>query len=290
MSFHKATFIKALVDLLGPYKRVCDETITALWHGSTELDHACLYALQTGGKRFRPAIVWMMQDALGDTSWRQHPEAGLACEYFHTSSLIADDSPCMDNDDYRRGQLTTHKKFSESTALLASFALISEGFRAIAQMPLRETQDASTLSFAIFEASRTMGIDGLLGGQMLDLKPQDMSEEQLWKMVDQKTGALFELCFILGWIFGGGRKELSGQVQSLAISFGRAFQLIDDLDDYEQDLAMGKVNNYAVLHGLEVAADKAKAYVYSFQEGLKTLGLSQSPLASLSDILLQALV
>ena len=185
MSFNKDAFLKPLLSLLGPYKEFCDTSIDSLWTGSTELDHACLYALQTGGKRFRPALVWMMQDALHFHDWKKYPGPALGCEYFHTASLIGDDLPCMDNDDFRRGKPTTHKQFSEATALLSSYALISEGFRMIAETPLPQGQDDSFHMKAISEASQTMGIAGLLGGQMLDLYPPGTDPEILMDIIDK---------------------------------------------------------------------------------------------------------
>ena len=288
MSFLKPAFLLSLQTVLGPYKAYCDTVIDALWKGTTELDAACLYALQTGGKRFRPALVWMVEEALGQGSWKQNPGPALACEYFHTASLIADDLPCMDNDDFRRGKPTTHKQFSESTALLSSFALISEGFRAIAETPLLPKQDPHLLSFAISEASRTMGIPGLLGGQQLDLHPPKHDFDTLMEIVDKKTGALFELCFVLGWIFGGGKKERIDDVRGLASSFGRAFQLIDDIDDYEQDIKAHKTNNCAVRFGLEEVISQAKSYALEFKERLQLLHIEKKDLQSLADVLLSA--
>lgn len=285
MLYQKKEFLQSLSSLLGKYKHFCDETLSLIWTKPDELDQACFYALQSGGKRFRPALVWMVEEALGNVDWKKAPGPGLACEYFHTASLIADDLPCMDNDDFRRGKPTTHKQFAESTALLGSFALISEGFRAIAQTPLPSKQPMELHLYAISEASRTMGIQGLLGGQMLDMNAQ-LTHEKLLEMIDKKTGALFELCFLLGWIFGGGSKDRMDEVKSLSTDFGRAFQLIDDLDDYEQDLKANKKNNFAVLYGPEKASKTAEEYARSFQDKLSRLQIGHTGLSSLADFLL----
>jgi len=173
--------------------------------------------------------------------------------------------------------------------LLGSYALISEGFRAIAETKLPNGQVASLHTQAISEASYTMGISGLLGGQMLDLSPPGTDPEMLMAIIDKKTGALFELCFVLGWIFGNGDQKKLSEVRSLSHKFGRAFQLIDDLDDYEQDVRAGKQNNFAVLYGLEGAVNKAKEYIVAFKKGLEGLKIDQSPLKLLADALLQAL-
>lgn len=289
MAFQKDAFLQPLMELLSPYKDFCDVQLDALWTGQTELDRACLYALQTGGKRFRPALVWMMQEALQFHEWKKFPGPALACEYFHTASLIGDDLPCMDNDDFRRGKPTTHKQFSEAIALLSSYALISEGFRAIAETPLPAKQEASLHTKAISEASFTMGISGLLGGQMLDLSPPGTDPETLMAIIDKKTGALFELCFVLGWIFGGGQQEKLESVRALSHLFGRSFQLLDDIDDYEQDVRAGKKNNFAVLYGLEGAKQKAGEFMTSFKHELRELKIDRSPLSFLADSYLRVL-
>src|SRR5437016_8742652 len=128
-----ALFAESIFKALAPYKaRIEPAIVSSLsrFGEKTELRDACEYSLQTGGKRFRPAIVYMVTDAL--KSKNDVTDAALAVEFFHTASLIADDLPCMDNDDFRRGRPTTHKVYPESVALLASFALIAAGFEYIA--------------------------------------------------------------------------------------------------------------------------------------------------------------
>jgi geranylgeranyl diphosphate synthase type II len=131
------------------------------------LKEACIYSLLTGGKRFRPAIVLMVAKALNKGF--DVLDAAIAVEYFHTASLIADDLPCMDNDDERRNKPSLHKAFNETTALLASYALISAGYRAIWQNGQKNDKDLNKLSVALEVASFNTGILGATGGQFLGL-------------------------------------------------------------------------------------------------------------------------
>ena len=236
------------------------------------------YAIQSGGKRFRPALVWMVAEALHGRA--SADRAALAVEFFHVSSLIIDDLPCMDNDDFRRGVATTHKVFAEHFAILASFALTAAGFELISDIPA--SPEAQKMAYR--EASRAIGLHGLIGGQQLDLVP-DLAKgrEGITRLIDLKTGALFGLCFIFGWLFGGGETRQLEQVRHLATLFGRIFQIVDDIDDMDQDKAAGKSGNYALLFGLDSAREEVRAYIDQFCDGARQIGLGQSPLIPLME-------
>ncbi len=200
----------------------------------TPLRDACEYALKSGGKRFRSAIVLMVADAIGKGA--NVMQAALAIEYFHTASLIADDLPCMDDDNERRGVPSLHKKFNETIALLASYALISEGYNALAKNA--EIISKSGLGFseqadrrcrlALENVSYNTSLFGVIGGQFLDIYSQDLSLDSVLEVIHQKTGSLFEISFVLGWLFGGGGLERLPQIKTLARHFGAAFQIEDD--------------------------------------------------------------
>ena len=271
-------FADKLSSIISPYKKRFEELLSERENGGEygfvdELKKASVYALVSGGKRFRPAIVWMMAEALSKTDSRLCDNLALAVEYFHTASLIADDLPCMDNDDFRRGIPTTHKVFNEATALLASFSLIALGFESIAKAPLPHGATHELYQRAVIEASRTMGAMGLIGGQTIDLTPPNHEKETIEKIIDMKTVALFDLSFILGWLFGGGSVELIPHVNSLARDFGRAFQILDDLDDLEKDRAQGKLINYALRFGVQEAIKEIRRYVDRSIKTMKELGL-----------------
>ena len=208
---------------------------------ASALRDACAYALLSPGKRLRPALVLMVADALGHGL--DALPAALSVEYFHTASLIADDLPCMDDDSERRGRPALHKMFEESVALLASYTLIAAGYEGIHKngavmkknLLFRHRADEATVR-ALEIATRCAGIRGATGGQFLDLFPPDHSLETLRQINAQKTGTLFQISFVFGWLFGGGASSKLAQVEQAAGHLGMAFQIRDDLDD-DEDIA-----------------------------------------------------
>lgn len=197
-----------------------------------QLRDACEYALFSGGKRLRPLFVLLIAKALGKQ--KNVIEAALAVEYFHTASLIADDLPCMDNDDQRRGKPTLHKAFPESIALLASYTLIALGYEGIYRNGMA-IASSEAIAKALEIASRSAGFSGATHGQFIDLFPPDHSLQTAEKMISQKTATLFQLAFSLGWIFGGGNLTLLPTIEEAAKHLGIAFQISDDLQDLDQD-------------------------------------------------------
>lgn len=205
------------------------------------LRESCVYALKRGGKRLRPLIVLLTAEALGFglDVW----EAALAVEYFHTASLIADDLPCMDDDEERRGRPSLHKMFGESVALLASYTLIAAGYGGIYEngkrMGGQPGADKAVL-LALEGATRCAGLRGATLGQFYDLQGGEMDWEKKKRVVDLKTGTLFEIAFLFGWLFGGGKVELLGKLRECAYGLGLAFQLKDDIEDGEIEREWGK--------------------------------------------------
>jgi geranylgeranyl diphosphate synthase, type II len=287
----KSAFSEAVIKILEPYKTRFEPVMKSsieLLGPKNKLRDACEYALIAPGKRFRPALVYMVAEAIGKGT--DVSEAALAVEYFHTASLIADDLPCMDNDDYRRGRPTVHKVWNESIALLASFALISSGFEHIARNAdfLKKRDDdlskscAEIAQIGVLEASYTMGSIGLIGGQYLDLFMRDLNEKSFLDIIEKKTAALFELCFVLGWIFGGGERSKLKTVHEAARQFGIAFQIIDDIDDMQKDREYNNPVNYANFFGLDKAIKKVHEACDLFQKCLMELQLSSTALNALS--------
>ncbi len=277
----KAIFSEQAKVVLEPYKARFEEEMVQAFDSfgpKNSVRDAMEYALKGDGKRFRPALVYMVADGLKQA--KNVTPAALAVEYFHTSSLIADDLPCMDNDDFRRGRATTHKVYGEAVALLASYALIASGFEAIAK---NETKDPEISRLAVLQASKTMGAPGLIGGQYYDLYLKDLDKEKLLMILDMKTCALFDLCMTLGWLFGGGRKDALPEVHKAAYHFGMAFQILDDLDDSKKDKDANRIVNYANLFGVDEAKAAVEANVRAFQESLKTLELQETPLFGLAE-------
>ena len=213
------------LDLIGPKSSIRD---------------ACEYALTSGGKRIRPAIVLMISKSLGfgiDVTY-----AALATEFFHTASLVADDLPSMDDDDERRNKPSTHKVFGEATALLTSYALISAGYMALAKNTeiirgLESHFKGQDLicSTVLENAAYNTGLHGATGGQFLDLIPPNLSLPTIKEIIHKKTISLFEISFVSGWLFGGGDLKKLSTVKQAASHFGMAFQIADDLNDRIQD-------------------------------------------------------
>lgn len=267
--------LKEIFRILDGYKNQIENKIEKdlleNFGSSTVLKEACAYSLLNGGKRFRPAIVLMVAKAIG----KGHDvlDAAIAVEYFHTASLIADDLPCMDDDDERRNRPSLHKAFNETTALLASYALISAGYRAIWQNSLKNDKNSENLSLALSVATFNTGILGATGGQFLDIFPPDNSVETLLEILNKKTVTLFEIAFCLGWIFGGGDHRKLDLIKKLAYHFGMAFQIADDLSDLAQDEKQEQSVNLAKVVGLNQAKEVLAKEKSSLLQVAKELSL-----------------
>lgn len=232
-----------------------------------QLRNACEYALMNGGKRLRPLIVLMTAESLGK-GFEVIP-AALSVEYFHTASLIADDLPCMDDDDMRRGQPSLHKAFSEDIAILASYTLIAAGYGGIVENGKR-VKSNEVVALCLEAVTRCAGMRGATQGQFLDLYPTDASWETFQNIATMKTASLFEVSFLFGWLFGGGKVEAMEDLRQCAHHLGMAFQIADDLDDDVQDAS---ALNIATICGKEKARERLEREIFSFREGLKRLGL-----------------
>ncbi len=272
--------IKLNTSLLKPLKETFEtflsRNITNLGD-QNKLRDACEYALLNGGKRIRPLIVMMMSKALGNDL--DVLEGSLSVEYFHTASLIADDLPCMDNDDFRRNKPALHKIHGEAVSLLASYALISAGYEKISQSvqvlsrqkePFRERAN-ETCVIALDTATRCAGISGATGGQFKDLYSEKKTIEEAFDIIYKKTVTLFEIAFVFGWIFGGGALERVEKIRETAYHFGMAFQIADDLDDIDQD-DEGSLN-IALLLGKKEARELFNEEMETFALKMKKLGI-----------------
>ncbi|MCH9608505.1 MAG: hypothetical protein S4CHLAM45_10830 [Chlamydiales bacterium] len=229
----------------------------------SRLSDACAYALTNGGKRLRPSFVYQIADQIGKGI--DVTDAALAVELFHTASLIADDLPCMDDDDMRRGRLSLHKAFDEATAILTTYALIAEGYERIRLAS--KGRDPEICQLALQLATANTGIHGATGGQYLDLH----EPENLLSVIEKKTGTLFEIAFAFGWLFGGGEVEKLETIKKAARNFGLAFQIQDDLLDVKQD---DQEKNYALLYGEKNARQTLDRTLTRLQELLNEVNLS----------------
>ncbi len=272
----------ATQEILFRYKNTVDGKIEGLLErlqGRGDLTAACGHALR-GGKRFRPAIVFMVADALdreADVS-----EAALAVELFHTASLVADDLPSMDDDDERRNQPSVHVKYGESVALLVTYALIAEGYACLTRGGLC---DAAARLLAVENVAKNTGAHGASGGQFLDLFPPDASQETLLEVLRLKTVTLFEISLVLGWIYGGGDIESLDLVKRLAHHYGMAFQIADDIDDMEQDSKNDCQVNFALAFGKDGALEQFSQQASAYRELLAELNIASPALVALIEVL-----
>ncbi len=259
----------------------------------TKLRDACEYALKSGGKRFRPLLVLMIAEALGNNL--NVLDAALSVEFFHTASLIVDDLPCMDNEEERRSQPTLHKIYGESIALLSSYALICAAFEKIhtntvkmreSDSPFREMADSAGI-LALESATRCAGISGATGGQFFDIFPPNLTLETLRHVIYQKTVTLFEVSFVFGWLFGGGDSYRIEQVKKSAYHFGMAFQIADDLGDLAQDEKNQREINLAKHIGKERAFVVFEEELKLFKITLMELGLDTPSFKKMCDMLHQ---
>ena len=224
------------------------------------------YSLLASGKRLRPIFAFEFCRLCGEDWKTAAPFAG-AIEMIHTYSLIHDDLPCMDNDDYRRGRLTNHKVYGEAMAVLAGDALLTDAFAlaSTAQLP-----NPADMALAIGVLSENAGSLGMVGGQVLDIlsEERECSEQEVLDVQSRKTGALINAACVLGAIAGGAGEEQINAAAGFAGCLGLAFQIRDDMLDVIGDAGeLGKAvghdagkNTFVRLYGLEKCEELVQKY------------------------------
>lgn len=221
------------------------------------LYEAMAYSLLAGGKRLRPILVFEFCRLCGG-NWKDAAPFAAAIEMIHTYSLIHDDLPAMDNDDYRRGRLTNHKVYGEALAILAGDALLTDAFSLAASAKLPHQED---LGLAISVLSDNAGSLGMVGGQVLDILSEERTctEQEVLDIQNRKTGALINAACVLGAIAGGASEKQIAAAARFAGCLGLAFQIRDDmLDVIGNAQELGKSvgtdaakNTFVRLYGLE---------------------------------------
>ncbi len=221
---------------------------------------AMRYSLLAGGKRLRPIFVFDFCRMCGG-DWKEAAPFAAAIEMIHTYSLIHDDLPCMDNDDYRRGRLTNHKVYGEATAVLAGDALLTAAFSYLANAPY----SAETRIEAVKVLSECAGCLGMVGGQVLDMQSEQRkcTAQEVLDIQSRKTGALIRAGCLLGVLAGNGTKQQLEHAKTFADHLGLAFQIRDDMLDVIGDAKqLGKAvgvdadkNTFVHLYGLEKCQD-----------------------------------
>ena len=249
------------------------------------LIRAMRYSVFSGGKRLRPILALEAARLVSDKS-KEAMTVACAIEFVHTFSLIHDDLPCMDNDDYRRGKLTCHRVFDEDVALLAGDALLNQAYVCLTESLKRGEISEEIFAKLVLEFSKNIGKNGLIGGQMNDLLLNPVREKfsnginlkNLEKIYLQKTAALFILAVRAGAIVSSSDRKYLASLSGFAKNFGLAFQIIDDC----LDSGIGEIN-YLNLMRPRTARAKAKKYITQAKEYLKVFGRKAEHLKQLAD-------
>lgn len=223
------------------------------------------YSLLAGGKRLRPIFAFEFCRMCG-TDWKKAAPLAAAVEMIHTYSLIHDDLPCMDNDDFRRGRPTNHKVYGEALAVLAGDALLTDAFTIAATADL----EGKAMADAIGVLSECAGSLGMVGGQVLDIMSEErvLTEQEVLDIQSRKTGALIRAACACGAIAGGATEEQFDAACQFAAGLGLAFQIRDDmLDVIGTKEEMGKgvgtdetKNTFVRLYGLERCGELVTKY------------------------------
>ena len=242
---------------------------------SADLTETILYSIEAGGKRIRPLLLLELLEGFGLELTPAHFQVAAALEMIHTGSLIHDDLPAMDNDDYRRGRLTSHKKFGEDMAILAGDSLFLDpyGLVAMAELPSQVKVDL------IAELSLAAGSFGMVAGQVLDMQGEGrkLTMDQLQTIHANKTGKLLAYPFVAAGIIAQTSQSVLGKLRQAGELLGLAFQVRDDILDVtasfdqigktpQKDLAAEK-STYPALLGL----DGARAFFDETLEQAKSL-------------------
>lgn len=237
------------------------------------------YSLLAGGKRLRPLFMYEMYVMLGGTDEKAIRPFMMAMEMIHTYSLVHDDLPAMDNDDYRRGKLTTHKKYGEAMGILTGDALLNAAYET-AFMAFDSETDAACIGAALKVLANKAGVYGMVGGQVVDVENNGrfVEEEMLSYVYKNKTSALIEASLMIGAILAGASEAVVRQAEKIGTEIGIAFQIQDDLLDVVGDAeVIGKPvhsdeknekSTYVAIHGLDKSREKVKECT---EDGLSVL-------------------
>lgn len=256
---------------------------------------AMRYSLMAGGKRLRPILCLATCELLGGTIEMAMPTA-CALEMIHTMSLIHDDLPAMDNDDYRRGKLTNHKVYGEDVAILAGDGLLAYSFEHVAVATQNVPADRVLRVVAML--GRAVGAAGLVGGQVVDLECEgkpDVSLDTLNFIHNHKTAALLEAAVVSGGLLAGASETELQQLSRYAQNIGLAFQIIDDILDITatqeelgktagKDLQAQKAT-YPSIWGLDESRRQAQQLVDEAKAELTSFGDRAIPLQALAEFI-----
>lgn len=245
----------------------------------SRLPEAMRYSIFAGGKRIRPLLVLAACEAVGGDARMALPFA-CALEMIHTYSLIHDDLPSMDNDDFRRGKATSHRVFGEALAILAGDALLTDAFALMASPEARKGLEGDVVLEVIHQVALAVGSRGMVGGQASDVELEGRQVDQgviRW-IHDRKTAAFIQVAAKIGAMIGGAKGEELASMERFGLAFGRAFQLVDDILDWGEE----KTSNLAKAVGLKEAQEEARRLFREAYDALVPFGLRAEPLREIA--------
>ena len=248
------------------------------------------YSLLAGGKRLRPMLLWEMYRLFGGTGKLAEPFM-VAIEMIHTYSLVHDDLPAMDNDEYRRGRKTTWSVYGEGMGILAGDGLLNFAFEtALGAASKNSTPDeAVRVLRALKILAGKAGVYGMIGGQTADIEAENqtnpLTEEQLLFIHEKKTAALIQASMMIGAVLAGAGEEQISSVEKCAYNIGIAFQIQDDILDVVGDSrelgkqagsdARNNKQTYVTQNGLEKSREMVEALSEEAQEILRKMSLAE---------------
>lgn len=255
-----------IIDELEKYKKIIDDELEMIMPNKNLLQkkvfEAMRYSIFAGGKRLRP-ILTLKSCELISGSYEESLKIAISIEMIHTYSLIHDDLPAMDNDDFRRGKPTNHKVFGENIAILAGDGLLNLAYETMIDSIPLNTPNYERYILAIKEISRSAGVYGMIGGQTVDIQSKDdvLDEERLQFIHKNKTSALIEAAIVAGALIAGANSEQLKHLRDYGQAIGLCFQIRDDvLDKIGDKRILGKnigsdeINHkltYLSLYGME---------------------------------------
>jgi geranylgeranyl diphosphate synthase type II len=260
------------------------------------IHRAMRYSVLAPGKRLRPVLVIAGAEAVGGRA-EDVLDTACALELIHAYSLIHDDLPAMDDDDYRRGRLTSHKVFGEAIAILAGDALLTLAFRLIAVNAARVAPAA--VGAVVAEVADAAGTGGMVGGQVVDIESEGkaIAPEMLDYIHLHKTAALIRAALRVGALLAGAGPEQVEAISRAGRALGLAFQIVDDILDVEGNLAeLGKSAGsderkqkatYPALYGLATSKERARALVDETKQLLIPLGPPAEPIRAIADFVFE---
>jgi geranylgeranyl diphosphate synthase type II len=289
-----ALYLKQKKELI---EKRLDELLPADTEYPAIIHQAMRYSIFAGGKRIRPILTLAACQAVKKEK-ALVLDSGCAMELIHTYSLIHDDLPAMDDDDFRRGKPTSHKKFGEAIAILAGDALLTMGFQILSHALLKSHINNKGLEI-IYEVAQAIGSKGLIGGQVMDLlsEGKQIDLDTISYIHKSKTASLIAICVKIGGLLGNAQEYELARLNKYGEKIGLAFQIVDDILDIEGSSdELGKTAGkdqkslkatFPGVIGLAESKEKASELIHSAINSVEPLGDSALPLIEIARFILR---